>query len=194
MTQSCRSQTAAKMKLKTLILASILQVCVASAEEPADSERQDLAADLVSQGVEAYAEGRYADAAAHYRESLQLWDNDQAGANLCNLLLYGQGAEQDYVEARRLCASAAKKGNPNAFVMLGEMYLLGKGVVVDKEAAMVFYRGGAERGHSHGQFVLGAILADAGKPEGIEWLTKAADQGHAGAIEYLESKKQQASE
>ena len=187
-THTGRLHTVAKMKLKLLLLVAVLQACIVSAQEPTKAEQQKLADDLLRQGVEAYETGRYAEAAAFYRESIQAWGTGLAAANLCNLVLYGQGVEQNYEAALRLCEAAAKMGNANAYVMLGEMYLLGNGVAVDQAKAVEYYRSGAEKGHVHGQFVLGAILANANDSEGVEWLTKATSQGHTGAAELLEQK------
>lgn len=151
---------------------------------PTAAERQQVALVLFEKGLAAYEKGNYLEAAEHYVESMNNWGTHQAAANFCNFYLYGQGVEKNYQIAHALCETAGMK-SPSALVMLGEMYLLGYGVPPNRSKAIEYYRRGADAGYVHGQFILGALLAEDNDPGSVFWLSKAAEQGYTKAADML---------
>eukprot|EP01104_Vermistella_antarctica_P005809 TRINITY_DN1643_c0_g2_i1.p1 TRINITY_DN1643_c0_g2~~TRINITY_DN1643_c0_g2_i1.p1 ORF type:complete len:379 (+),score=74.23 TRINITY_DN1643_c0_g2_i1:201-1337(+) len=95
---------------------------------------------------------------------------------------------------RRACEER-KYGMDGAQFALGESYLLGRGVEVDKREAAKWFRLAAEEGYAEAQSHLAALLmsgdggggggggsGDAGvrdEAEAVVWWRKAAEQGHA---------------
>ena len=158
---------------------------IAYSEIDNKEERKKLASEYLKQGVISYQNEKYEEAAQYYIASVQQWSSVRAIGNLCNLYLYGQGVEQNYSQALKLCKAAAKYDDPHSLVMLGEMYLFGKGVKIDKEIAKEYYRKGADLEHTHGQYILGRILLEETPNEARRYLEKAALKGHSGAKELL---------
>jgi hypothetical protein len=66
-------------------------------------------------------------------------------------------ARGDYVQAARLLAPFARRGNPRAQAMLGFMYENGLGAPQAYDVAVEFYAGAAERGDPSGQYLLGLM-------------------------------------
>jgi TPR repeat protein len=62
-----------------------------------------------------------------------------------------------YLEAMRLLAPLARKGNPRALAMLGFMYENGLGAPQAYDVAVEYYAGAAERGDPSGQYLLGLM-------------------------------------
>ncbi len=58
----------------------------------------------------------------------------------------GQGVEQDYKEAAKLCRKAAEQGHGQAQAFLGIMYSQGQGVEQDFKEAARWHRKAAEQG------------------------------------------------
>src|SRR5262245_32608487 len=76
----------------------------------------------------------------------------------------------------------AEKGDRNAEVMVGNMYLEGTGVERDVARAAQWFQKAAAAGHSYAQYALGLLYMTGqgvGKDQarGISWLEKAAQQG-----------------
>lgn len=178
------------LKPATLGLAAILALTPLPEAAGASSSELEAAQELYRQGFLAYREEDYARAAKLYKESLQQAWTDTAAANLCNLRLYGQGVEQDYQGALRLCRDAAAAGNLNAMVMLGEMNLHGLGISTDEAKATEYYLLAAEQGHTHAQLMAGLLSWDVGTPEAMqtakEWLQQADQGGHPEARSFLQ--------
>ena len=98
----------------------------------------------------------------------------------------GRGDKKAISQLRVLAA----KGNTDAQVLLGDLYLTGKGVFKNGSLAGTWYQRAAEKGNALGQYKIAIIyLKGVHLPldpkEAGKWLKKAAQQGHAGARETL---------
>ena len=109
------------------------------------------------------------------------------GASLADGL--GAYAGGNYVDAYRKLRPLAERGGAIAQVLLGAMYLDGKGVDRDVKVALEWYRKAAAQGHTGAQFKLGqlytegrVVVPDVRRAEG--WFRRAAEGGHPDA-QYL---------
>jgi len=77
----------------------------------------------------------------------------------------------------------AEEGNAEAQVLLGNMYLTGRGVLQDPDRAIKLFKASAEQGNADAQFFLGSIylLPHTDIPEGLKWLRLSAEQGNKDA-------------
>jgi uncharacterized protein len=66
-------------------------------------------------------------------------------------------ARGNYIQAARLLAPHARRGNPRAQAMLGYMYENGLGAPQAYDQAVEFYAGAAEGGDPTGQYLLGLM-------------------------------------
>jgi len=88
----------------------------------------------------------------------------------------------DYNRAVAEWRTPANGGDADAQFNLGQAYLLGRGVAVDRAAAVEWYRKAAASGHEQAQAALGLQLFQSGKrDEAMIWLKKAAEAGEARA-------------
>lgn len=123
-----------------------------------------------------------AQAVIWYRKAAAGGD-DWAQANLCIRYVNGEGVEQDYQEALRLCRLSAAKNNPAAFDHLGWIHQNGFGVEKNVTEAVAFYRRSAELGNANGQNNL-AFMYENGWGVGrdieqaLHWYRQAAAQGY----------------
>jgi TPR repeat protein len=90
-------------------------------------------------------------------------------------------AGQTPEEAIQLLAPEAEHGDGEAALLLGEMYLYGRGVPRDYQAARKWLELAAKDGRSDAFYNLGAIYdkalgVDRDAPQAIKWFTLAADQ------------------
>jgi uncharacterized protein len=88
-------------------------------------------------------------------------------------------ARGNYVQAARLLAPMARRGNPRAAAMLGFMYENGFGVPQSYDVAAELYGGAAERGDAIGQHLLGLMYdkghgVDRDDVLAYKWLSLAA--------------------
>lgn len=95
----------------------------------------------------------------------------------------------DLTAVRQLKVQAAK-GNTDAQVRLGDLYLTGKGVFKNGSLAATWYQTAAEKGNALGQYKIAIMYLEGvylplDSKEAGKWLKKAARQGHAGARETL---------
>lgn len=102
---------------------------------------------------------------------------------------YRQAASAGEERADQKIKDLAQSGLAGAQFQLGEMYLLGDGVVRSDTEALRWYTLAAEQGHRLSQYHLGRIymegpddIRDSGRAG--EWFSRAAGQGHARA-QYL---------
>ncbi len=114
--------------------------------------------------------------------------------NLCNMYLYGYGVERNLQLALQLCSKPARAGFASSMVMIAEIAQqieegpLAEDKKLADEFAFRFYKMAAERGHPHGQFMLGHFL-ETGRGTAVniveakEWYMKAASQGDKDARE-----------
>jgi TPR repeat protein len=74
----------------------------------------------------------------------------------------------------------AERGNPDAQVGLGGLYLGGYGVAKDEAAAMAWFRKAAEQGSAAGQFSLASLFfARKDYAASVAWFRRSAEQGNA---------------
>lgn len=103
-------------------------------------------------------------------------------------LAYKRG---DYPTALRISRSLAEKGDAEAQIRMGTMYLEGKGVTQDYKEAVRWFGLAANQGNAEAQSFLGSIFHDGGKGvpqdyrEAVKWYRLAAQQGHADSQEAL---------
>ena len=103
----------------------------------------------------------------------------------------GKGTDVDKTQAARWFEKAAEQGHLQAQFNLGIYYGSGDiGIPVDKERAFVMFKNAAEHGHMDAQFMLGTsyyegVYTKKDVAKAIEWLSKAAAQGHADAAKNL---------
>jgi TPR repeat protein len=103
------------------------------------------------------------------------WDDGAAAYNL-----------GDFATALKEFLPYAESGFTEAELLVGHMYLNGKGVPQNLVDAMKWYRKAAEKGHAVAQAMIGsAYRGGEGVPkdyaESVKWLRKAAGQGVAAA-------------
>jgi len=104
----------------------------------------------------------------------------------------GDEAEIWYKKSFNGFLFAANQGDPYAQSWLSHLYSVGIGVDVDEELANSWGMKSAQGGDAFSQYYLGQKNIDYGTltkndDEAIKWFTKAAKQGHLGAIADLEA-------
>lgn len=103
---------------------------------------------------------------------------------------HGQDLPKNEQEAIRLYRLAAERGSTHAFIRIGEMFRLGRGVERDFEEAARCYARGAALGDSAAQVYLGRCYRDGqgvqqDDHEAVRQFQLAAEQDHWGAKFYL---------
>lgn len=122
--------------MNKLITDVLLFFTVGYANATSTGQEIEQAFELVTKGETAYSEGKYEEAAQLYFASMQIQGMVRAASNLCNLFLYCQGVPENHKSALELCEAAAETFYPSALVMIGEMYLMGKGVKPNRSKAL----------------------------------------------------------
>jgi hypothetical protein len=91
--------------------------------------------------------------------------------------------QKNYGTALKELTPLAEQGNAEAQVLLGNMYLTGRGVLTDPDRAVKLFKASAEQGNADAQFFLGSIylLPHTDIPEGLKWLRLSAEQGNQDA-------------
>jgi TPR repeat protein len=91
--------------------------------------------------------------------------------------------EKDYATAFKGAAALAEKGSADAQVLLGKMYLRGRGVLTDPDTALEWFKAAAAQGNADGEFMVGSmyLLSRSNVAEGLKWVRLAADQGNQDA-------------
>jgi hypothetical protein len=91
--------------------------------------------------------------------------------------------EKDYATAFKGAAALAEKGSADAQVLLGKMYLRGRGVLTDPDTALEWFKAAAAQGNADGEFMVGSmyLLPRSNVAEGLKWVRLAADQGNQDA-------------
>ena len=91
--------------------------------------------------------------------------------------------QKNYETAFKELTPLAEQGNAEAQVLLGNMYLTGRGVLKDPDRAVKLFKASAEQGNADAQFFLGSIylLPHTDIPEGLKWLRLSAEQGNQDA-------------
>jgi uncharacterized protein len=84
----------------------------------------------------------------------------------------------DFTTAIKLWREQALKGDPDAQFNLGQAYKMGRGVKVDLDVALDWYRRAAAQGHLKASDSLGHVLHYQGKiPEALPYLQPSAERG-----------------
>ncbi len=192
-----KSQTNRKIGLPVHLLAGVAVLLIfGSITNLALAEERDNAAEAVT-GLKAYAAFK----AGNYEEARLIWEqlaakgNTTALINLANLFQQGKGVVEDRKLALEYIIQAAQLGDSRAQYELGIEYE--KGIIVPRDIykAAAWLQKSAIQGDSDGQFAYAVMLATAyGKGleysnqlqrrEAIDWLKKAAGNGHPDAKEY----------
>jgi len=110
----------------------------------------------------------------------------ESQVELAAMYLYGNGVEEDAVEAARWYRLAADQGNADGQFGLGWLYANGLGVPEDVVEAVRWYRLAAQQENAQAQYNLGTSYANGvGVPEdavrAAGWFRLAAEQGEAQA-------------
>jgi len=90
---------------------------------------------------------------------------------------------EDWFEAIKELRPLAERGNAEALVLLGNMYMDGNGVIQSYDEARRLYRRAAELDHAEAQVILAVIYekglgAEADSEEAFKWFKRAAERGH----------------
>ncbi len=87
--------------------------------------------------------------------------------------------KKEYATALAEFTAVAERGNQEAQLIAGKMYMVGQGVEKDSERAIKWFRAAATQGNADAQFFLGAmyLLPQRDIAEGLKWLRLSADQG-----------------
>lgn len=126
-------------------------------------------------------------AAVFFRQAAER-GHTSAQSTLGHLLLFGYGVAKDEAEARSWFQLGAGQGDDEAQCGLAYIYDTGSGRAEDFDASFTLYSQAAEHGNPEAQYRLGlAHLAGRGTPQnavqGLFWLVKATELGHATARE-----------
>ena len=91
--------------------------------------------------------------------------------------------QEDYASAFKGFTALAEKGNAEAQVLLGRMYLTGRGAAKDPDKALKWFKAAATQGNADGEFLLGSmyLLPRSDTAEGLRWVRLAAEQGNQDA-------------
>jgi uncharacterized protein len=91
--------------------------------------------------------------------------------------------QENYASALRDFTALAEKGNSEAQVLLGRMYLTGRGIPKDPDTALKWFKAAAAQGNADGEFLLGSmyLLPHSDTAEGLRWVRLAAEQGNQDA-------------
>lgn len=112
---------------------------------------------------------------------------------MANMLLNGEGVNQNEEEAFRLyCESAQLFPQPRAAYMAGMMKLKGIGTEKNEEQALIWIEKAAKLRHPKAQFIYGVFLIhEKGNiTEGEKWVMDAAINGDTDAMMYIQQKEQ----
>ncbi|MCP4186886.1 MAG: sel1 repeat family protein [Gammaproteobacteria bacterium] len=192
-----KSQTNSKAGLSAHLFVGVVVLLVfVSTASLTLAEERDNAAEAVT-GLKAYAAFK----AGNYEEARLIWEqlatkgNTTALINIANLFQQGKGVVEDRKLALEYIIQAAQLGDSRAQYELGIEYEKGLIVPRDIYKAAAWLQKSALQGDSDGQFAYAVMLATAyGKGlehssqlqrrEAIDWLRKAAANGHPDASEY----------
>ena len=116
--------------------------------------------------------------------TILIWGTLCAGADLESARRAYE--QKDYASAFKELTPLAEKGNADAQLLLGKMYMRGQGVLKDDDQAVKWFRASATQGNADAQFFLGSmyLLPHKDIAEGVKWLRLSADQGEQDA-QYL---------
>lgn len=168
-------------KILSLLKRLLILCALVSAASPM------LAYASVSEGVEAFTRGRYADARKELTTPAEEGDV-QAMVMMGEMLMRGLGGTRDELKARDYITRSQASGNIRATYLLGSMYLTGNLVARDPAKGAELVRQAADKGEPAAQNAIGAWLANGtnGYPKdevnALVWFKLAADQNNAAAM------------
>lgn len=116
---------------------------------------------------------------------LQLAESGNAEAQYKVGMAYynGDGVLQDYKTALSWLAKSVEGNYPAAFGIVGDCFMMGKGVQQDPKQAANFYHFGAEKGDTYSKYRIGWTYWNIGDyEEGNKYLKEASDGGNAKAM------------
>jgi len=137
-------------------------------------------ADFAS-GKRAYGAG---DTAAAYRQWLPLAETGDAAAQyrIGRMFRDGVGGRKNGAKAVFWFRKAAKQAHVRALLALGYMYDVGATLPKDAERAECLYLHAARRGYTSAQWNLYLLYREQHRWNSLDWLDRAAAQGHYGAL------------
>jgi TPR repeat protein len=122
----------------------------------------------------------------HWLNAAADQNNTEALRVLAALSMEGRGVDQSEKQAYKYIRRAAELGSPEAQYELSNMLAGGQGLGRDPEAALVWGKKAARQGYAPAQFTVGRMLVNSvereRKNEGVDFLQRAADSGHIGAL------------
>jgi len=91
--------------------------------------------------------------------------------------------QEDYATAFKQAQALAETNNADAQVLLGRLYLTGRGVAKDPDTAVKWFTAAAVQGNADAEFMLGSmyLLPHSNIAEGLKWVRLAAEQGNQDA-------------
>lgn len=117
----------------------------------------------------------------------------EAMHDLASMYALGNGVPQDYEAAVKWSEKAALCGNASAAYTLGVAYRDGWGVKPDEEKSFEWFLKGAELDSIESQYEAAVIFSRKGnEDEAVKWMSKAARQGHLGAMMALRERDENA--
>ena len=122
-------------------------------------------------------------------KAIRLWEAaaKQGWARAKNHLGLTHARRGQHAAARAFFEEAANQGLPEAQTNLGVHFQLGLSGTTDNQTARYWYEQAAAKNLPEGQYLLGQFHRDIlnDRPQGADWFTKAAQQGHAEAQNQL---------
>lgn len=135
-------------------------------------------------GKQFLTEGEESEAIECFKMSAEQ-GNEYAQYRLGKLYLNGtETIEKDIDQALHWLWKAEAQNNEYAQYTLGSLYLYGEVVEKDQENGEELLRKSAEQGNPYASYRYGCLLRDVyeANSEALEWIQKAADQDHPGAL------------
>jgi TPR repeat protein/S1-C subfamily serine protease len=146
----------------------------------------------VPEGVDAFTNGRYAEARKELAGPAEEGDA-QAMAHMGEMLMRGIAGSRDELKARDYITKSHAAGNNRATYLLGTMYLNGNLVARDEAKGAELIRQAADKGEAAAQNTIGAWLANGsqGYPKddinALAWFKLAVEQKNASAMWWVGS-------
>lgn len=113
----------------------------------------------------------------------------EAMHDLASMYALGNGVPQDYEAAVKWSEKAALGGSASAAYTLGIAYRDGWGVKPDEEKSFEWFLKGAELDSMESQYEVAVMFSKRGnEDEAVRWMSRAAKQGHLGAMMAMREK------
>lgn len=136
--------------VKKIIRTFLILLCIATTVH-AQTDKE-----IISQGVKAYHEDRYEDAAKLLFPMIKSkYLTGDAEFCIGSMYQHGEWVKEDYELAIKWYKKAISDGNADAMAEMGMMYHYGYGVTKSPKDQIKWYRKAAEKGSGLGQYLLG---------------------------------------